>query len=220
VAIKSDSRACDEPSSLGKRPSKLTAEDPRKLVRSELDCLIRPLLQSDEAVLWEMLYHAIYVPDGAAPPEREVVYHPQLAGYARDWGRADDSGFLAENAASREPLGAAWIRLLTGDSKGFGYVDDVTPELSVAVLQEYMGRGIGTRLLAKLLEAASPDYEAVSLSVDADNPALRLYERLGFQTVGTTGTSLTMKKTLGTQVEESGLGVDPGREGVEKARRT
>jgi ribosomal protein S18 acetylase RimI-like enzyme len=165
---------------------------------AELNYVIRPLLQSDEAVLWEMLYHGIYVPDGATPPERQVVCHPQLARYVRDWGRADDRGFLAEDAASREPIGAAWIRLLTGDSKGFGYADDVTPELSVAVLPEYMGRGIGTRLLAKLLEAASPDYDAVSLSVDADNPALRLYERLGFQTVGTTGTSLTMKKTLRT----------------------
>jgi ribosomal protein S18 acetylase RimI-like enzyme len=177
-------------------------EDPRKLVRSELDCLIRPLLQSDEAVLWEMLYHAIYVPDGAAPPEREVVYHPQLARYARDWGRADDSGFLAENLASGEPIGAAWVRSLKGDDKGFGYVDEATPELSIAVLPGYRGRGIGTRLLAKLLEAASIDYDAVSLSVDAGNRAVRLYERLGFQTVGTTGTSLTMKKALRTGLEE------------------
>jgi len=198
MVIKSDSRACYEPSSMGKKSSKLTAEDPRKLVRSELDCLIRPLLRSDEAVLWEMLYHAIYVPDGAAPPEREVVYHPQLARYVRDWGRADDSGFLAENLASREPIGAAWLRSLKGDDKGFGYVDQTTPELSVAVLPGYRGSGIGTRLLAKLLEAASLDHDAVSLSVDAANPAVRLYERLGFQTVGTTGTSLTMKKTLGT----------------------
>jgi len=178
------------------------AEDPRTLVSSELDCLIRPLLHSDEAVLWEMLYHAIYVPDGAAPPEREVVYHPQLARYVRDWGRAGDSGFLAENPASRDPIGAAWLRSLKGDDKGFGYVDHATPELSVAVLPGYRGSGIGTRLLAKLLEAASLDYDAVSLSVDAGNRAVRLYERLGFQTVGTTGTSLTMKKTLRTGLGE------------------
>lgn len=198
MAIKSDRRACFERSSLGKMPSELTADDPRKLVRSAPDCLIRPPLQSDEAVLWEMLYQPIYEPDGAAPPEREVVYHLQLARYVRDWGRADDSGFLAEKVASREPIGAAWLRSLKGDDKGFGYVGEVTPERSVAVLPGYRGRGIGTTLLAKLLDAASLDYDAVSLSLDEDNPAARLYERLRFQTVGTPGTSLTMKKTLGT----------------------
>jgi len=187
---------------MGKKSSKLTAEDPRKLVRSELDCSIRPLLQSDEAVLWEMLYHAIYVADGAALPEREVVYHPQLARYVRDWGRADDSGFLAENVASREPIGAAWLRSLKGDDKGFGYVDETTPEVSVAVLPEYRGQGIGTTLLTQLLEVASKHYAAVFLSVAAESPALRLYQRLGFDVVGTSGTSLTMKKTLRTGLGE------------------
>ena len=165
-------------------------------MRSEPDCLIRPLLQSDEAVLWEMLYHAIYVPHGAAPPEREVVYHPRLARYVLDWGRADDSGFLAENMASREPIGAAWLRLLKGDDKGFGYVDETTPEVSVAVLPEYRDQGVGTILLARLLEVASNHHPAVSLSVAAEDPALRLCRRLGFEVAGTSGTSLTMKAAL------------------------
>ena len=96
-----------------------------------------------------------------------------------------------------QPIGAAWLRLLVGDDGGYGHVDDATPELSIAVLSEYRGRGIGTRLLTRLLQLASEHYAAVSLSVAQNNPALLLYGRLGFDIVGTSGVSLTMRKALG-----------------------
>lgn len=160
----------------------------------ELNYIIRPLTQADEPHLWEMLYQAIYVAAGDTPPERDVVNQPEFARYVRAWGRADDSGFIAINTGSQQPIGAAWLRLLTGDDKGYGYVDDATPELSVAVLSGYRGKGIGTRLLTELLRAASIHYPAVSLSVAPDNPASQLYQHLGFETVGMSGTSLTMKK--------------------------
>ena len=54
-------------------------------------------------------------------------------------------------------------------------------------------RGVGTRLLAALVaEAERSALPALSLSVEPDNPAARLYERLGFRTVGVNGGSLTM----------------------------
>jgi ribosomal protein S18 acetylase RimI-like enzyme len=164
---------------------------------AELKYVIRPLTEGDERFLWQMLYHAIYVPEGQPLPEPDVVHRPELARYVRDWGQADDRGFIAIDAKGKEAIGAAWLRLLRGDNKGFGYVDDATPELSVALVPEYRGQGLGTRLLGKLLQAASQHYAAVSLSVAADNPALRWYQRLGFDVVSTSGTSLTMKKTLG-----------------------
>jgi hypothetical protein len=37
---------------------------------------------------------------------------------------------------------------------------------------------------------------AISLSCDPANPAMRLYERLGFVAVGESGTSITMLKRL------------------------
>lgn len=49
------------------------------------------------------------------------------------WGRAGDMGFVAVDAGSGEPIGAAWLRLLGGDERGYGYVDDETPELGMAV---------------------------------------------------------------------------------------
>ena len=157
---------------------------------------IRPITPADEPFLWEALYHAIYVAPGDAPPERDVVNRPELARYVRDWGDVDDLGFIAVAEENQQPIGAAWIRLLTGENKGYGYTDDTTPELSVAVLPEYRGQGVGTGLLTHLLQAVSIHHRSVSLSVEAGNPASRLYRRLGFEIVSTSGTSLVMRKTF------------------------
>ena len=49
----------------------------------------------------------------------------------------------------------------------------------------YRGRGIGTQLLQKLLEALrNKGYKRVSLAVQKDNHAVRMYEKAGFRTVG------------------------------------
>ena len=157
---------------------------------------IRPLTADDEPFLWEMLYQAIHIPEGVTPPEREVVYQPELAKYVRDWGCPGDYGFIAIDTANNCSVGAVWLRLWTKENKGYGYVDDATPELSIAVLREYRGKGIGSRLLTRLIEAAQTRYSAISLSVSPDNPALRLYQRFGFEEVGRYGTSLTMLKVF------------------------
>ena len=101
---------------------------------------------------------------------------------------------MAVDPVTARQIGAAWLRLLSGDQRGYGYVDDATPELTIAVVPECRGKGVGTRLLSHLLATAESCYSSLSLSVLTDNPALRLYERLGFETVGTCGRSLVMKR--------------------------
>lgn len=155
---------------------------------------IRPLTAADEPFLWEIMYHAIHVAEGEAPPPRDIVRRPELAHYLDSWGREHDGGFIAE--LNGVPVGAVWLRLLKGDDAGYGYVDDATPELSMALLPDYRGQGIGTRLLEAALADATKRYAAVSLSVDPSNAAMRLYERFGFVVVGESGTSLTMKKAF------------------------
>jgi ribosomal protein S18 acetylase RimI-like enzyme len=157
---------------------------------------IREASPSDEAFLREMLYHSLYVPDGGAPFDRGIVSRPEIAKYVERWGRTGDLGFIAVHSRRNEPLGAAWLRLFTGSEKGYGYVGGNTPELGIAVLPEYRGRGLGSALLRRLLEAAAGMYDSVSLSVAADSPARRLYERIGFEQVSTSGTSVTMVKRL------------------------
>lgn len=80
-----------------------------------------------------------------------------------------------------------------GENKGYGYVDDDTPELSIAVLPEYRSQGVGTQLLTHLFTSAYGQ-SSISLSVSADNSALRLYERFGFEVVSKSNGSLTMKR--------------------------
>jgi ribosomal protein S18 acetylase RimI-like enzyme len=116
--------------------------------------------------------------------------------YVEAWGRVGDLGFVAVDGVSGEPVGAVWLRLLAGAEKGYGYVDDETPEMGMAVLPPYRGRGIGSELLKRLLESAGADYRQVCLSVSADNPALRLYERAGFERAGEDGSSVTMVRRL------------------------
>ena len=158
------------------------------------DYIIRRVAATDEPFLREMLYHAIYVREGAAQPPRDIINTPELARYVRDWGRTDDAGLLAVSEKTQQPVGAAWLRLMIKDNAGYGYVDDATPELSIAVLPQHRGRGIGTQLLTGLLREAETRYKAVSLSVSADNPALRMYQRAGFELVTKEGASLTMRK--------------------------
>jgi ribosomal protein S18 acetylase RimI-like enzyme len=156
----------------------------------------RPAVRADEPFLWEMLYQSLYVEEGADPFPRNIVNQPHLARYVEGWGRAGDMGFVAVDSDSRQPFGAVWSRLPVGENKGFAYVDDATPELSIAFLPEYRGKGIGTRLLNRYLEAARKTYEAVSLSVSPNNPARRLYARLGFEVVEVRGTHPVMRKIL------------------------
>jgi ribosomal protein S18 acetylase RimI-like enzyme len=157
---------------------------------------IRQLSPTDQRFLWEMLYQSLHVPEGGPPFPREVIDQPEIAKYVRAWGRAGDMGFVAVDVGSGEPIGAAWLRLLTGAERGYGYVDDETPELGMAVRPEERGRGVGSELLRSLLKSAGAAYRSVCLSVSADNPAVRLYGRAGFKRVRECGGSLTMVKRL------------------------
>jgi ribosomal protein S18 acetylase RimI-like enzyme len=146
-----------------------------------------------------MLYEASDVAANGVPDVAVLRGHPELARYVTGWGAPGDLGVVGWDEASGEPVGAAWLRLLTGDAKGYGYVGDDTPEVAIAVLPGHRGRGLGDRLLRELLAAAAGAFASVSLSVRTDNPARRLYERTGFRVVGgaaagdaPVGTSVTM----------------------------
>jgi len=155
---------------------------------------IRLLTKDDLPFLKKALYHAIHIPPGADVPSPDIIDHPELARYVNDWMlKPGDLGYLAE--LNGLPIGAAWLRLWTGDDVGFGFLDRQIPELSMSVVPGHRGQGVGTLLLDRLLEEADGRYEGVSLSVSSSNPARRMYERAGFEPSGATdGNSITMIK--------------------------
>jgi ribosomal protein S18 acetylase RimI-like enzyme len=143
---------------------------------------IRPAIKSDEPFLWQMLYYAAHMDEDGASLESAKT-NPDLMGYVEHWGeRAGDLGFIAQ-APDGEAAGAAWVRVMPDDSPLYQVVARGIPELAIAIAPEHIGKGAGELLLRHLLEAARGSHRAIILSVRADNPAKRLYERLGFLTV-------------------------------------
>ena len=143
---------------------------------------IRSLRLKDTSVLWTMLMHAAHESDLVT-----VKATPDLARYVEGWERAGDLGVVAKQA--NKAVGAAWVRLWSEGNRGYGHVSDEVPELAIAVIPEVRGQGIGSALLENLLSMASAQFPAISLSIRADNPAQRLYERNGFLPVE--GTEVT-----------------------------
>jgi GNAT superfamily N-acetyltransferase len=141
-----------------------------------LDYVIRELTVDDQAFVTDMQYEAFYVPPGAAPYPRSILAEEAILPYHAEFGsREGDVGVVAE-APTAEPLGAAWVRHVPN---GYGFVADEIPELGIAIVASARGRGVGSALLAALVDRVP----TLSLSCDVRNPAMRLYHRFGFEVV-------------------------------------
>lgn len=157
---------------------------------------VRKIKANETSFLSEMLYLAIFIPEGHDPLPKDVIKHPSLSKYIENWGKDDyDVAFVVE----MEDIlaGAIWGRLFTKENKGFGFTDEETPELSMAVKPGFRNTGIGSELLNEIVIAYwKLGVKYLCLSVDKANAAIRLYQRHGFETVGETKTSLTMRKKV------------------------
>jgi GNAT superfamily N-acetyltransferase len=148
----------------------------------DLDRIRLRLAQAgDDAFLLLMCFYASHSHDEPGVKPEDLLEHPVLSRYVAGFGAPGDLGVIAESDGT--PIGAAWLRLLTGDRRGYSWVDDSTPELAFAVTPPFVGRGIGTLILGRLLEHARGVFPAVCLGVRSDNPARRLYLRFGFEPV-------------------------------------
>ncbi|MGF9979421.1 N-acetyltransferase family protein [Viridibacillus arvi] len=153
---------------------------------------IRGLEENEHKFLLDMLYESIHIPNNK-PTREELLNVPHIRKYHEGWGRQGDRALIAIDEENQK-VGAVWYRLFEENNQGYGYVDHNTPELGIAVVENGRGKGIGTLLMNKIIQLAMAEgYKSISLSVDPDNSdAVYIYNKLGFQKFGISGTSITM----------------------------
>jgi ribosomal protein S18 acetylase RimI-like enzyme len=149
---------------------------------------LRPVSSSDR----DFLLH-VY----ASTREEELAPVP--------WTEAQKAAFIeqqfeAQDRHYREHYAGASLDVVEWDGAPAGrlYVARWTDEIriiDIALLPEFRGRGIGTRLLRGLLDEAARARRRVSIHVEKHNPALRLYARLGFAPIADRGVYLLMEAT-------------------------
>jgi GNAT superfamily N-acetyltransferase len=163
------------------------------------DVVMRRAVAGDRVVLDAMLVETVnWHPGRPARIAADVLGDPALVRYVEDWPRPDDFGVVAVSGGS--DVGAAWCRRFAARAPGYGFVDEHTPEVSIAVAAPCRGLGIGTALLLGLTRAARRQgVGALSLSVERGNPARRLYERVGFGEVGGGRDAAVMLLDLGVR---------------------
>jgi L-amino acid N-acyltransferase YncA len=115
--------------------------------------------------------------------------------YVDGWGRPGDTVLIAMDGGHR--VGAGWIRIFRETAPGYGFIDENTPELTVAVVPTRQGEGIGVELLRGLLDRARADaYRAVSVSVEKNHPEVALFESEGFEQVGEATHAVVLRRVL------------------------
>jgi RimJ/RimL family protein N-acetyltransferase len=142
--------------------------------------------QDDFPILEDLLYEAVYQPEGAELLSREIIKKPEIYNYIKDFGtKKGDFCMLAE--LNGKTVGAAWVRILADEIKGFGNIDPETPELAVAVFKKYRNLGIGRGLLNNVIDLTLINglqgYKQLSLSVQKENFAVKMYQKLGFEII-------------------------------------
>ena len=148
--------------------------------------MIRLANADDIEFLRSMMYEAsCWNSDEERPGIEEALNEPKVAAYVEDWVRPGDAGLIAVDDESARPVGAAWYRIFTPDRTGYGFVDEQTPELAIAVLEEFRGRHIGTALVEGLKRLAKAQgHGRLSLAVEPKNLRARLlYAKTGFREV-------------------------------------
>lgn len=138
--------------------------------------IIRKIKSNEYTVLDDFLYEAIFIPNGIQPPPKSIIEKPELQIYVKNFGKKDDYCLVAE--IDNKIVGAVWVRIMDD----YGHINDNTPSLAISLYKDFRGQGIGTALLDSILSLLkSENYEKVSLSVQKENYAYKMYLKAGFE---------------------------------------
>lgn len=141
-----------------------------------MDVNIREIKRSEYKLLDDFLYEAIFIPEGAEAPPREIIDTPELQVYVQDFGtRAGDLCLVAE--VDGNVVGAVWTRMM----EDYGHVEEGVPSLAISLYKEYRGHGIGTGMMKQMLNVLKHNrFQKTSLSVQKANYAVKMYQDVGY----------------------------------------
>ncbi len=155
---------------------------------------IRKIKNNELDFLSEMLYLALFVPKGEKPLPKEIIKIESINKYVKNWNKDKyDIALVVET--ENQLVGAIWGRMFDENNKGFGFVDNGIPELSMSIKPEFQNKGIGVKMLYTIFSSyLKVGIKEVSLSVDKENYAYRLYKKVGFEVVEEAKTTFIMKR--------------------------
>ena len=109
-----------------------------------------------------------------------------------------DFQFKAQHAYYQEAFPKASFQLILLKNRPIGrlYIDRRVDEIrivDIALLPDHRGKGIGKTLMQGVLKEGEKNNLPVRIHVEHNNPAMRLYERLGFRRSGDTGVYYLME---------------------------
>lgn len=87
--------------------------------------MIRKVQTDEYGLLTDFLYEAIFIKEGDVPPDRAIVYEPELSLYVDKFGESSDDEALCY-VLNGEVVGAIWVRIM----EDYGHIDNQTPSLA------------------------------------------------------------------------------------------
>ena len=144
-----------------------------------MNYIIREIRKSEDAILEDFLYEAIFIPEGVDAPPKSIILNDELQVYIKDFGdKKDDKCFVAESDG--KVVGAIWVRIMND----YGNVDADTPSFAISLYKDFRGYGIGTMLMKQMLKYLKiAGYKKCSLAVQKENYAVRMYLNVGFEII-------------------------------------
>jgi len=138
---------------------------------------LRPVQQNDEEFLFELFCQTM--DEGMIAfntAQRDAIlrlqFKAQLETYKAEFPKAEHQIIMLDNQA----IGRVMVERTLAEHRG----------VDIALLRDHRSGGIGTMLIGELLDEAARCGKPFRISVVRSNPALHLYQRLGFKLTGET----------------------------------
>jgi ribosomal protein S18 acetylase RimI-like enzyme len=150
--------------------------------------VFRPISDKDESFL-RRVYSSTRLEELAATGWGEKEIHEFLAMQFNAQHK-----FYMENYQNAQ----FYVVCLKGEDIGRLYRECFNDEIriiDIALLPEYRNMGIGTRLVQNIIDEAAKSGLPVRIHVEKNNPALRLYHRLGFKEIKDVGVYWLLEQT-------------------------